>query len=514
MRSFVSKMRYIFFSFVLLASLPVQVWAQAVPQFELKATLVGHKGKVQNIRFSPNGQMLASGGHDAQVILWDVATNKMRSALQGHTGTIYEVTFNKDGSLLASASEDGTAKVWEVRTGKLLATFQNRPFLKPDGTRFVSVSFVVFSPDSRLVYFSGDNGYIMKGEIKPGLDGKVKPAEMIFSCNYEDGRWYNTVTGGTISADDKHLVLSVGQLVQFIDLKTEAMAKYFRYEANHLNDVINGPQPGHIATWSYDGKVVVWNVQTGKIVNSFQVANEENYSAASFNRDGRYLVSGMGGSNGSGVKVWDVGAQKNIATLAGHTGAVRIARFSPAENLIASGSYDGTVKVWRLKEPEPVVAKKDPEPVVAKNDPKPKPPVNQPKPQNKPDPKDGGITFKNEKVEIGKIIQLENILFEQSSYVLRKESYDELDKLLSFMKQYPTVEIELAGHTDNVGDPMKNQTLSERRVVAVKNFLMQRGVGEARIKTTAFGGSSPIAPNDSETGRQKNRRVEMKVLRV
>jgi WD40 repeat protein len=487
-----------------------------VPQFELKATLVGHMGKVQNIRFSPNGQMLASGGHDGQVILWDVATNKMLRTLQGHAGTIFEVSFSKDGSLVASAGEDGTARVWDVRTGKPLATFYNRPFMKPDGTRFVSVSFVVFSPDSRFVYFSGDNGYIMKGEIKPGADGKTKPAAMIFSCNYEDGRWYSTVTGGTISADDKNLIVSVGQLVQFIDLESGAMVKYFRYEANHLNDVINGPQPGHIATWSYDGKVSVWNVQTGKIINTFQVANEENYSAASFNRDGRYLVSGMGGANGSGVKVWDMGANKNIATLAGHTGAVRIARFSPAENLIASGSYDGTVKIWRLKEPEPVVAKKDPEPVVVKNDPKPKPPVNQPKPKPdpKPNPKDGGITFKNEKVEIGKTIQLENILFEQSSYVLRKESYDELDKLLSFMKQYPTIEIELAGHTDNVGDPQKNQTLSERRVVAVKNFLMQRGVGEARIKTTAFGGSSPIAPNDSEAGRQKNRRVEMKVLRV
>ncbi len=218
MNSFVPKMRYILFLVFLSLGLSGQAWAQAVPQFELKATLVGHMGKVQNIRFSPNGQMLASGGHDGQVILWDVATNKMLRALQGHAGTIFEVSFNKDGSLVASAGEDGTARVWDVRTGKPLATFYNRPFLHPDGSRFISVSFVVFSPDSRFVYFSGDNGYIMKGEIKPGADGKTKPAQMIYSTNHEDGKWYSTVTGGTISADDKLLIVSVGQLVQFFDL--------------------------------------------------------------------------------------------------------------------------------------------------------------------------------------------------------------------------------------------------------------------------------------------------------
>jgi len=492
---------------------------QAPPQFVLQATLAGHTGKVQNIRFSPDGQLLASSGHDGQILLWDVQSNKAIRNLKGHTKAIYEVTFSKDGSLLASAGEDGVVRVWEVRSGKNMATFFNKPYLHPNGTSYMSASFVVFSPDKRFVYFSGDNGYVMKGEIKPEPDGKSKPADMIFSCNYDDGRWYSTVTGGTISTDEKYLVITVGQLLQFIDLQTDQLAKYFRYEANHLNDVVNGPQPGHVATWSYDGKVTVWNIQSGKITNSFQAANDETYSATSFNKDGRYMVTGMAGSGGAGTKVWDVAAGKTIATLAGHTGAVRISRFSPIDNLIATGSYDGTVKIWRLKETEPA---KDPEPVVAKNDPKPKPqpkpPVPQPKPQPKPNPQNGnggtGILFKNEKVEVGKTIQLENILFEQSSYVLRKDSYDEMDKLLVFMKENPTIEIELAGHTDNVGDPQKNQTLSERRVVSVKNFLMQRGVSEVRIKTAAFGGSSPLVSNNSEAGRQKNRRVEMKVLKV
>jgi outer membrane protein OmpA-like peptidoglycan-associated protein len=511
---------------VVLAWVTLPALAQNQHQFELKATLNGgHVGKVQNIRFSPDGRMLASGGHDGRVVLWDVATAKPLRSIAAHFGIIFEVTFNKDGSLLASASDDGTAKVWEVKTGRCLGTFFNKPFLFPTGLKHSSVSFVVFSPDSRNIYFSGDNGYVMKGELKPGPDGRSKPASLIYNCNYGDGRWYSTVTGGCISGDEQNLVVTVGQLVVFIDLETEIMAKFFRYgeeqasfSEEHLNDVVVGPQAGTVATWSYDGKVNLWNVQQGRVTKTFQVSNPEQYSAASFSKDGKLLVTGVGGPAANGAKVWDVATGREVANLSGHGQTVRITRFSPTENLIATGSYDVSIKLWKLKETDVPVVKKEPEPVVAKNEskpqPKPKPePKPQPKPEPKPQPKEPEITFNDQKIELGKAITLENIMFEQSSFVLRRESFDELDKLLQFMKKNPTVEIELAGHTDNVGDPTKNQTLSERRVLNVKNFLVQRGIAEPRIATVAYGGSRPVASNDNEAGRQKNRRVEMRALR-
>jgi outer membrane protein OmpA-like peptidoglycan-associated protein len=218
---------------------------------------------------------------------------------------------------------------------------------------------------------------------------------------------------------------------------------------------------------------------------------------------------------GSSIRIWDLSNGKLIATLGGHRQIVRMSRFSPVDDIIASGSYDGSIKLWRLKKPEPeepVVAKKPDEPV--KTEPKPSAEDKRPSNANTGDGKDSEIVFKDEKIAVGKTIQLSNILFEQSSFLLRNESYAELDKLVAFLKENPNISIELRGHTDNVGNPQKNQTLSERRVMAVKNYLTQRGISEERIKTAAFGGSMPIADNSTEAGRQKNRRVEMKILKL
>jgi WD40 repeat protein len=517
-------MRTTFFSKLLLRVVLIVfgAYGSLAQEFQLERTLQGHEGQVQNIRFSPNGKMIASGGSDGQIILWDVATGRIIRKMKGHTKTVYEVTFNKDGSLLASAGEEGTACVWEVATGKNIGCFQNKPFPTFSGIfkqDLVSVSFVVFSPNSRYIYFSGDNGYIMKADIKTAVSGKVQPAEVIHSTNEPSGRWYSTVTGGTVSQDEKYLVVTVGNLVKFIDLNDGLMVRYFRYEGNYLNDVVNGPFPNSIATWSYDGKVTFWNATNGRILSSYQVSDPENYSGASFSRDGKLMVTS---AYGTSVRIWDLSNGKLIATLGGHRQIVRMSRFSPTDDLIASGSYDGSIKLWRLKKPEPE------EPVVAAK-PEPKPNNEGERPTNNSSNnsnsgntansgnaggKDSGITFKDEKVEIGKTIQLSNILFEQSSFLLRRESYPELDKLVAFLKENPNVSIELRGHTDNVGDPQKNQTLSERRVAAVKNYLTQRGISEERIETAAFGGSMPIADNSTEAGRQKNRRVEMKILRL
>ncbi|MCS6967084.1 MAG: OmpA family protein [Cytophagales bacterium] len=486
-------------------------------EFQLERTLQGHEGQVQNIRFSPNGKLLAGGGSDGRIIIWEVASGKILHKIKGHAKTVYEVTFSKDGKLLASAGEEGTACVWEVATGKNIGCFQNKPFPMFAGVlrqELISVSFVVFSPNSRYIYFSGDNGYIMKADLTKAVSGQVQPAEVIHSTNEPSGRWYSTVTGGTVSQDEKSLVVTVGNWVKFIDLDDGLMIRQFRYDNHYLNDVVNGPYPNSIATWSYDGKVTIWNATNGRVITSLQVTNPENYSGASFSRDGKLMVTS---TYGTSVRVWDLSTGKLIATLSGHRQIVRISRFSPTEDLIASASYDGTVKLWRMKKPEaqePVVTQQPtprPEPPRPAPVPEPSQPSNNSTSDNST-PKESDLTFKNEKVEVGKTIQLSNILFEQSSFILRRESYAELDKLVAFLKENPTVMIELRGHTDNVGDPMKNQILSERRVLAVKNYLLQKGIEESRIKTAAFGGTMPIADNSTEAGRQKNRRVEMKIL--
>ncbi len=116
-------------------------------------------------------------------------------------------------------------------------------------------------------------------------------------------------------------------------------------------------------------------------------------------------------------------------------------------------------------------------------------------------------------IEIGQAIQLKNVFFVRSKAELLAESYPELDRLVKIMMDNPTIEIELSGHTDSLGDAEANLQLSEQRVQSVKNYLVGRGVPSRRISGKGYGGSMPIAPSDTEANRQLNRRVEFKIVR-
>lgn len=116
-------------------------------------------------------------------------------------------------------------------------------------------------------------------------------------------------------------------------------------------------------------------------------------------------------------------------------------------------------------------------------------------------------------IQIGESIQLKNVFFAQSQSELLPESFPELNRLVKIMKDNPTIEIELDGHTDSQGNPQSNLELSEKRVEAVKQYLVSKGVAARRITGRGFGGSQPIAPSTSEENRQLNRRVEFKIVK-
>ena len=114
-------------------------------------------------------------------------------------------------------------------------------------------------------------------------------------------------------------------------------------------------------------------------------------------------------------------------------------------------------------------------------------------------------------VEVNAAMVLKNIFFDFSKYALRNESQVELDKLVQFLKDNPTVKIVVEGHTDNVGAAADNLKLSENRARAVMNYLLNNGITAGRVTSKGFGATRPIADNRSEEGRAFNRRTEIKI---
>lgn len=117
-------------------------------------------------------------------------------------------------------------------------------------------------------------------------------------------------------------------------------------------------------------------------------------------------------------------------------------------------------------------------------------------------------------IEVGGTILLNNVFFVQGRAILKPESFPELDRLVAIMNENPSIKIELGGHTDNVGNKAALVKLSEDRVVAVKAYLESKGIKKDRISGKGYGDTQPIAPNDTNENRQRNRRVEFKITKA
>ena len=112
----------------------------------------------------------------------------------------------------------------------------------------------------------------------------------------------------------------------------------------------------------------------------------------------------------------------------------------------------------------------------------------------------------------GATFVLNNIFFDTGKWELREKSKTELNELIRFMQDNPQVRGEISGHTDNVGEKKANQELSIKRAKSVYDYLVQNGIEPQRLTYKGYGDTQPAAPNDSEENKQRNRRIEFKIL--
>jgi len=111
----------------------------------------------------------------------------------------------------------------------------------------------------------------------------------------------------------------------------------------------------------------------------------------------------------------------------------------------------------------------------------------------------------------GRFITTEPILFNSGASTLREASIPKLDKIAEFLIENPEITLEIIGHTDNLGPEPVNQTVSAERAAIVMNYLVSRGVDPSRLRSKGKGSLDPIESNDTQLGRQANRRIEFLV---
>lgn len=158
--------------------------------------------------------------------------------------------------------------------------------------------------------------------------------------------------------------------------------------------------------------------------------------------------------------------------------------------------------------------------------PPPPPPAEPPPPPPNPDLDGDGVPNERDKCpntrpgavvdldgcEVEAVISLDNVHFDFDKATLRPEAIAILNDAAALLATHERVVVEVAGHTDSVGAEQYNQALSERRANAVRDYLISQGIRASRMTARGYGELQPVATNDTDEGRQMNRRVELIVL--
>jgi WD40 repeat protein/energy-coupling factor transporter ATP-binding protein EcfA2 len=294
----------------------------------LKAFLPGHRGRVSRVAFSPDGQMIASGGA-RDIFLWDGATgNRIGPALQGHQGAISGLAFNPEGTILASSGADGKIGLWNVADHKLL-----RP-LVPVGE---AVRNLVISPAGHLIAASrGTTIYLWDF---PGLQPRGEIPQV---------SWISDL------AFDRHGLLAAASADGTITLWDVAQRSRVRVLDAHKTQVLGlafHPTEDILASVGVDQKVHLWNAATGEELGAPPDWHRDAAVSVAFSRDGQTLASAgrdkviLLWNVASGR--WDLTNTRPMRTLVGHGGTVWTLAFGDAGNLVSGG--DDEAILWHLQ---------------------------------------------------------------------------------------------------------------------------------------------------------------------
>jgi outer membrane protein OmpA-like peptidoglycan-associated protein len=204
--------------------------------------------------------------------------------------------------------------------------------------------------------------------------------------------------------------------------------------------------------------------------------------------------AGLCGAGGAGI-----GAASAHQGVGGHH---RNEAAGAAIGAVAGALICGGLAYLIAEDPKPTPPPPPPPPPPEK----PKPAPEKPKPAPPPPPPPPPPAPKVERTII-----LDDVLFDFDKSTVKPEAAAILDRLVAFMNENKDKKANLSGHTDSVGTEAYNQALSERRVGAVRDYVVKKGVDSGRVSGQGFGESKPIADNKTKEGRAKNRRVEIKV---
>ncbi|QOJ24804.1 MAG: hypothetical protein HRU78_15095 [Gammaproteobacteria bacterium] len=298
--------------------------------------LRGHVGTVRSVALNANGKILASGGTDNTVILWDVAAREqIGTPFTGHTGTVWSVVLSPDGKTLISGSGDNTIMLWDVLT--------HQPLGSPLTGHTGPIVSMALSPDETILASGSEDNTVILWDVAtrqplgPPLTGHTGPVRSV-----------------ALSTDGKILVSgSADNTIILWDVATrQPLGPPLKGHTGPVRSVVLSADGKILASGSKDKTIMLWDVATQQPIGSPIAEHTGTVLSIALSADGKTLVSG-GGDNT--VRLWDVATGQPLeAPLTGHTSSVWSVALSADGTVLTSGSEDSNIIVWDVSTRQPL----------------------------------------------------------------------------------------------------------------------------------------------------------------
>jgi len=290
----------------------------------------GHTDKVQAVAFSPDGKLLATGGDDDHIKVWDAQTGAFLYDLGQHDGTVWGLAFRPGSNQLASVSTDRTVKVWDLDTRQLLYTIAA---VGGQPGHLDWTYSVAYTPDGKTI-------------LTAGADRTVR----IWDADF--GRSLGTLTGHTlqvydvaVSPDGTH-VATAGEdrTIRYWNISRVGDRELLALDnGDKVYDAVYSPDGTRIASAARDGVVRIWDAGTGAKLAELTGGHTATVEGVAWSPDGSQLTSV---ARDGKADVWDAASGKVLTTFEKHTGPIWGVAYTPDGKLVATAGDDGTVRLW------------------------------------------------------------------------------------------------------------------------------------------------------------------------
>ncbi len=292
----------------------------------------GHKGPVHALAVSRRGDLVATGGYDHDVRIWDATTGRTLRVLRGHTQEVDAVAFSPSGALLASASFDGGVHVWDVASGRIVRILH--PIAWSIAVAFANDSTLVVGDQAKQVTVHALRSSTITRTIAPGFE--------IYSL--------------AAAPDGQSIVVAPRH---WYDLGTGALQQ-LRGHTGRVYSIAFSADGKRLATASWNGTAIIFDAATRVAVATLSAPRtvrvqgatgptqqqvRDPLTSVAFSPDAKLAVTGGADTR---VRVWNADTGAQLQELKGHTMSVTGVAFLDATHVI-SCSLDGTVRVWQIE---------------------------------------------------------------------------------------------------------------------------------------------------------------------